>query len=53
VTERRVLQDGVYLAGAITKVREGFALTSIVNTNEKPVEIETLMLRVADVETGP
>jgi hypothetical protein len=34
VTERRVLQDGVYLTGAITKVRAGFALTSIVNTKK-------------------
>jgi hypothetical protein len=53
VTERRVLQDGVYLAGAITKVRAGFAITSIVNTNENKVEIETPVLRVAEVEPGP
>jgi hypothetical protein len=48
----RELQDGVYLAGAITKVRAGFAITSIVNTNEETVEISAPVLRVTEIEPG-
>ena len=51
ITEKRVLQKGVYLAGAITKVRAGFAITSIVNTNEKMVEIDAPVLKVTQIET--
>jgi hypothetical protein len=52
LTERRELQEGVYMAGAITKVRSGFAITSIVNTNENMVEIEAPVLRVVEIEPG-
>jgi hypothetical protein len=52
LTEKRVLQDGVYLAKAITKVRAGFAITSIVITNEETVEISTPVLRVTKIEPG-
>ena len=51
-TDKRELQEGVYMAGAITKVRSGFAITSIVNTNENMVEIEAPVLRVAEIEPG-
>lgn len=50
--KKRVLQDGVYLAGAVTKVRAGFAITSIVNTNDETVEIDTPVLRVTEVTLG-
>ena len=40
------------MAGAITKVRAGFATTSIVNTNEKSVEIDATVLRVAEFVPG-
>jgi hypothetical protein len=53
VTERQTLQEGVYLAGAITKVRAGFAITSIVNTNEKSVEIDAPVLKVTGIEPEP
>lgn len=52
LTERRELQEGVYMAGAVTKVRSGFAITSIVNTNENMVEIEAPVLRVVEIEPG-
>jgi len=53
VTERKTLQDGVYLAGTIAKIRAGFAITSILNTNEKSVEIDAPVLRVAGIEPEP
>jgi hypothetical protein len=52
LAEKGVLQEGVYLAGAITKLRAGFAITSIVNTNEKMVEIDAPVLRVTS-NLGP
>jgi hypothetical protein len=52
ITEGRELHDGIYLARAITKVRAGFAITSIVNTNETRVEIDAPVLRVTKIEKG-
>jgi hypothetical protein len=38
LTENQEIREGVYLAGAITKVQTGYAMTSIVNnTNKKKV----------------
>jgi hypothetical protein len=40
----------VYLAGTITKVQAGYAITSIVNTTNETMEIDEPILRVAEVE---
>jgi hypothetical protein len=53
IMERKALQDGVYLAGVITKVRAGFAITSIVNTNVNSVRIDAPVLRVVGIEPEP
>ena len=42
----------MYLAGAITKVQAGYAITSIVNTTEEAMEIDEPVLSVTEVETG-
>jgi hypothetical protein len=52
LTEKRVIQEGLYLAGAITKVQSGCAITSIVNTTDEYVEIEEPVLRVTKIEPG-
>ena len=52
ITEKRVILEGVYLAGALTKVRAGFALSSIVNTNDNMAMIDTPVLRVTETELG-
>jgi len=40
----------VYLAGAITKVLVGCAITSIVNTTDEKVQIEEPVLKITEVE---
>jgi hypothetical protein len=50
LTEKEEIQEGVYLAGAITKVQAGCAITSIVNTTDKKVEIEKPVLKIMEVE---
>lgn len=52
LTEKQEIREEVYLAGAITKVQAGYAITSIVNTTDEAVEIEEPMLRVREVEPG-
>ena len=50
LTEKEEIQEGVYLAGAITKVQAGCAITSIVNNTDKKVEIEKPVLKITEVE---
>jgi hypothetical protein len=49
VTEKREIQKSVYLAGAMTKVQAGYAITSIANTNSELVEIEEPVLEVTEI----
>jgi transposase InsO family protein len=49
VTEKQEIQKGVYLAGAMTKVQAGYAITSIANTNSEEVEIEEPELEVTEI----
>jgi hypothetical protein len=51
ITEKREIQEGVYLAAAITKAQESYAITSIANTNSD-VEIDEPVLEVAEIERG-
>ena len=50
LTEKQEIQEGVYLAGAITKFQAGYVISSIVNTTDEAVEIEETVLRVTEVE---
>jgi hypothetical protein len=50
LTEKQEIREGVYLAGAITKVQAGYSITSIANTTEETVEIEETVLKVTEVE---
>jgi hypothetical protein len=38
VTDKWEIQPGVYLAGTVTRVRQGYAITSILNTTNEQVE---------------
>jgi hypothetical protein len=51
-TEKPEIREGVYLAGAITKVQAGYAITSIVNTTNEKVEIDEPVLKIKEVEPG-
>jgi hypothetical protein len=50
LTEKQELIEGVYLAGALTKVQAGYAITSIVNATNEVVEIDEPVLRVTEIE---
>ena len=50
LTEKQEIREGVYLAGAITKVQAGYAITSIANTTDETVELEEPVLKVTEVE---
>jgi len=55
VTEKQEIQEGVYLAGAMTRVQAGYVITSIAKTNSEEVEIDEPVLEVGDgnrVEKG-
>jgi riboflavin biosynthesis pyrimidine reductase len=52
LTEKREIQERVYLAGAITKVHADYATASIVNTTSEAVEIDEPVLTVTEVEPG-
>jgi hypothetical protein len=49
ITEKREIQKGVYLAGAMTEVRAGYAITSIANTNDEEVEIDEPVLELEEI----
>jgi hypothetical protein len=46
---KQEIQEGVYLAGAMTKVQAGYAITRIANTNSEEVEIDEQVLEVAEI----
>jgi hypothetical protein len=52
LTEKQEIQEGVYLAGAMTKVQAGYAITSIVNTTNEAMEIDEPVLKVTEIEPG-
>ena len=52
ITEKQEIQKGVYLAGAMTKIQAGYAITSIANTNSEEVEIDEPVLEMAEIEPG-
>ena len=49
VTEKQEVQKGVYLAGAMTKVQECYAITSIANTNSEVVETDEPVLELTEI----
>jgi hypothetical protein len=52
ITEKQEIQKRVYLAGAMTEVRAGYAITSIANTNNE-VEIDEPVLQLEEIkDTG-
>ncbi len=42
----------MYLAGTITRVQAGYAITSVANTNSEYIEIDEPELEVKAIETG-
>jgi hypothetical protein len=40
ILEKHGIQEGVFMAGSLTKVIDGYVLTSILNTNDVEIEIQ-------------
>ena len=53
ITAKRKIQASVYLAGAMTRVQAGYAITSVTNTNSEDVETDEPELEVTAFEAGP
>jgi hypothetical protein len=49
MTSRRELQEGVILAASLTKVVDGYLMTSILNTNDVEVEIQEPLIELDEV----
>jgi hypothetical protein len=52
IKEKQEIQEGVYLAGAMTRIQAGYAIHSIANTNSEEVEIDESVLEVTEIEPG-
>ena len=52
VIDRREIVPGVYLAGSIVKVVNGYALTSVLNTTEEEVELGEPTVQITELETA-
>jgi hypothetical protein len=48
--EKQELGPGIYVASSLTTVRNGYAITSILNTNDRGVKISEPRLRLARIE---
>jgi hypothetical protein len=51
--EKCELSAGIYIASSLTTVKNGYALTSILNTNDREMEILEPRLKVARIEDTP
>jgi len=52
ITKKQEIQEGVYLAGGMTRVQACYTITSIANTKNEKVEIDAPVFEVAEVEPG-
>jgi len=52
ITDKQEIQEGIYLAGAMTKVQGGYEITSIANTTSGEVEIDEPVLEMTEIEPG-
>jgi hypothetical protein len=50
ILNKHEIQEGVYMAGSLTKVRDGYVLTSILNTNDVKVEIQEPLVELDEIE---
>lgn len=49
-SRRNGLQTGVYLAGVITRVKDGHGVPSILNTTEEDLDIDEPVLQINEVK---
>ena len=52
VIDRTEIVPGVYLAGSLVKIANGYALTSVLNTTEEEVELGEPAVQITELETA-
>jgi hypothetical protein len=50
ITEKRELQEGIFLAATLTSVVDGYALTSVLNTNEVETKVQEPVVELDELE---
>jgi hypothetical protein len=50
ITNKCEIQGGVIMAASLTKVVDGYVMTSILNTNDTEVEIQEPLLELDEVD---
>jgi len=50
MTRKREVQEGVILAASLTKVVDGYEMTSILNVNDTEVDIQELLVELDEVD---
>jgi hypothetical protein len=48
--DKQEIQDGIFLAGFLTKVVDGHVMTSILNTNETEAEIQDPIVELDEID---
>lgn len=50
ILDKCEIQEGIFMAGSLTKVIDGYVITSILNTNEEEAEIQEPLVELNEVE---
>jgi hypothetical protein len=50
ILNKHQVQEGVYMAGSLTKVMDGYVLTSILNMSDQDVEIQEPLVELDEIE---
>jgi len=53
IISKRVIIPGVYLAESVTKETDGFCVTSIINTLEEDITIDSPHAELEEIESDP
>jgi hypothetical protein len=51
ILDKQEIQEGIFMAGSLTKVITGYVITSILNTNDEEVEIQEPLVELEDIES--
>ena len=52
MTSKREIQEGVILGASLTKVVDGYAMTSILNANDEEVDIHEPLVELDEIDPG-
>jgi hypothetical protein len=50
ILDKYEIQEGIFMAGSLTRTIDGYVITSILNTNDEEVEIQEPLLELNKIE---